>query len=71
MIKEKYNPKWSFPTIRFIDGERFYSTGTRYKKKSEAKAYAKLMREKDHKARVIPRKGMYGGKEWIVIRNKY
>lgn len=68
---KKDNPKWHHPTIRFIDGERFYSTGTRYKKKSEAKAYAKLMREMGHKARVIPRKGLLGGKEWVVIRDKY
>lgn len=68
---EKMNPKWHYPTIRYIDGERFYSTGTRYKTKSEAKEYAELMREKGHKARVIQRKGLFGGKEYIVIRNKY
>lgn len=68
---KKLNPKWHQPTIRFIDGERFYSTGTRYKKKSEAKAYAKLMREKGHKTRVIKRKGLTGGYEYVVIRDKY
>ena len=68
---KKDNPKWHHPTIRFIDGERFYSTGTRYKKKSEARSYAKLMREKGHKARVILRKGLFGEKECVVIRDKY
>jgi len=68
---KKINLKWHSPTIRFIDGIRFYSTSTRYKKKSEAKAYANLMRKQGHKARVIERKGMYGGKEYVVIRDKY
>ena len=68
---EKMNPKWSWPTQRYIDGELFYSTGTRYKVKSEAQSYAKLMREKGHKARVIQRAGLFGGKEWVVIRDKY
>ena len=68
---KKYNPKWCHPTIRYIDGERFFSTGTRYKTRSDAKSYADLMREKGHKARVIQRKGLFGGREWIVIRDKY
>lgn len=67
----KINPKWKIPTVRYIKGERFYSTGTRYKKKSEAEAYAKLMREKGHKARVIKRKGLTSGYEYVVIRDKY
>lgn len=68
---KKINPKWHHPIIRFIDGVRFYSTGTRYKKKSEAKAYAELMREKGHKTRVIKRKGLTSGYEYVVIRDKY
>lgn len=68
---KKINPKWKIPTARYIKGERFYSTGTRYKKKSEAKAYADLMRKKGHKARVIERTGMHGGIEYVVIRDKY
>lgn len=69
--KKKLNPKWHEPTIRYINGERFYSTGIRYKKKSDAQSYAELMREKGHKARVIQRKGLSGGKEYVVIRDKF
>lgn len=70
--KDRFNPKWWRPTSRRFNGERFFSTGTRHEKKSEAQAYAKRMRQMGHKARVVPRKSMFGSKtEWTVVRDKY
>jgi hypothetical protein len=70
--KERHNPNWYKPAGGYIGGIFFHSTGTIYTSKAEAKAEAEKWRKMGHRARVIPRKSMFGGKqEYHVVRDKY